>query len=171
MVRAQATVVAATGACALHARPGGRSGAATMTGVARVPDGDLVSEAAAALDIPEIAIFRRAWTHWYGGTPDERRIEPPFLRYMFGGSAPPWVRAYARHVVESHRREPIDPRAWGVRSSYVRNPVRGYLLTLASVTVIVVLVVLADSAARHIAGTDACYTPPCYGDGRSPGQE
>lgn len=141
-----------------------------MFHVSEVPDDDLVAEAAAALDVPEIAIFRRAWSHWYGGTPDERRIERPFLVYMFGGAAPAWARDYARRVVEAHRREVIDPRAWGVRSIYVRSPLRGFLSVVLAVAVLVVLVVLADAAAKQIAGVEACLTPPCYGDGESPGQ-
>ena len=133
-------------------------------------DDDLVAEAAAALDIPEIAIFRRAWAHWYGADPEERRIERSFLVYMFGGPAPPWARDYARRVVAANRRELIDPRAWGVRSLHVRSPWRGFLSAVLAVTVLVVLVVLADAAAKRIAGVEACFTPPCYGDGESPGQ-
>ena len=133
----------------------------------RAPDDDLVSEAAAALDTSEIAIFRRAWAHWYGAPPEEWRIEPPFLDYMFGGPAPPWVRDYARRVVEANRREPIDPCAWGVRSLHVPSPVRGFLSAVLAVAILVVLVVLAERAAQHIAGVDTCFTPPCY-DTRPP---
>lgn len=125
-------------------------------------DAALVCEAAAALDIAEIQVFRRAWREWYGAPPDESRIEPPFVVYMFGGPAPMWVRAYARRVVAEHRRAVLDPREWGVRSMYVRNPLLGYLLTVASVLVLIVLVALADVAAQHIAGVDGCFTPPCY---------
>lgn len=125
-------------------------------------DTALVTEAAAALDIPEIAVFRRAWSEWYGAPPEESRIEPPFVVYMFGGPVPMWVRAYARRVVAEHRRAVLDPRAWGVRSVYVRNPLCGYLLAVASVLVLIVLVALADVAAQHIPGIHGCFTPPCY---------
>lgn len=125
-------------------------------------DAALVTEAAAALDIAEIAVFRRAWSEWYGVPPDEGRIEPPFVVYMFGGPAPMWVRAYARRIVAEHRRAVLDPRAWGVRSSYVRNPLCGYLLAVVSVLILIVLVALADTAAQHIPGIEGCFTPPCY---------
>lgn len=125
-------------------------------------DAALVSEAAAALDIAEIAVFRRAWSEWYGAPPEEARIEPPFVIYMFGGPAPMWVRAYARRIVAEHRRAVLDPRAWGVFSAYVRNPVRGYLLAVVSVLVLIALVALADIAAQHMPGIQGCLTPPCY---------
>lgn len=126
-------------------------------------DAALVTEAAAALDVPEIAVFRRAWSEWYGAPPEEAHIEPPFVVYMFGGPAPMWVRAYARRVVAEHRRAVLDPRAWGVGPAYIRNPALGYLLAAASVLVLIVLVALADVAAQHLAGIEGCFTPPCYG--------
>lgn len=55
-------------------------------------DRSLVTEAAAALDTSEIAVFRGAWWHWSGRAPDEGRLEAQFITYMFGGSVPVWVR-------------------------------------------------------------------------------
>lgn len=130
----------------------------------------LVTEAAAALDTSEIAIFRRAWTHWYGRSPSESRIEPPFLVYMFGGRAPVWVRDYARRIVARHRAEPLDPHAWGSRVDYVRNPLLGFSLAVLTVVVVIALVVIADYSAQFIAGIEGCLTPPCYGDDPGPGQ-
>jgi len=126
-------------------------------------DTALISEAAAALDTSEIAIFRRAWAHWYGQAPDESRIEPPFLVYMFDGRAPSWARDYARRVVRRHRSEAIDPYAWGSRSGYARNPVLGLALALCAVAILVALVMVADYSAQFIGGIDGCLTPPCYG--------
>lgn len=125
-------------------------------------DAELVTEAAAALDTSEIEIFRRAWTHWHGGAADETRIEPRFLVYMFGGRAPYWVRDYARHVVNENRSSLIQPQAWGIRSSYIRNPLLGYVLTVLAVVVLIALVVAADISAQYIAGIEGCFTPPCY---------
>lgn len=131
---------------------------------AHADDAALVTEAAAALDTSEIAIFRRAWAHWYGRAPRESRIEPSFLVYMFGGRAPAWVRDYARRIVALHRDEPLDPRAWDSRVEHVRNPVLGFLLAVLTVVVVIGLVVIADDSARFIAGTEGCLTPPCYGN-------
>lgn len=125
-------------------------------------DAELVTEAAAALDTSEIEIFRRAWAHWHGGTVDEARIEPRFIVYMFGGSAPFWVRDYARQVVSENRSSLVHPQAWGVRSSYIRNPLLGYALTVLAVVVLIGLVVAADISAQYIAGLEGCFTPPCY---------
>jgi hypothetical protein len=125
-------------------------------------DAALVTEAAAALDTSEIAIFRRAWRHWYGRAPEEARIEPPFLVYMFGGRAPSWVRDYARRTVERHRVEPLNPKAWGSHVDYVRNPLLGFALAVLTVVVVIGLVVMADYSAQFIAGTEGCLTPPCY---------
>lgn len=125
-------------------------------------DAELVTEAAAALDTSEIDIFRRAWSHWHGIAADERCIEPPFLVYMFGGRAPHWARDYARRVVEENRTGTIRPLAWGIRSSYVRNPLVGYALTVLAVIVLIGLVAAADISAQYIAGIEGCLTPPCY---------
>lgn len=125
-------------------------------------DADLITEAAAALDTSEIAIFRRAWSYWYGGPADEARIEPPFLIYMFGGRAPHWAREYARRVVAENRAGDIVPQAWGIQSAYVRNPLLGFALTVLAVVVLIGLVVAADIAAQYIAGVEGCLTPPCY---------
>lgn len=132
----------------------------------RVPlrdDTALIAEAAAALDTSEIAIFRRAWAHWYGSAPDETSIEPPFLIYMFDGRAPSWARDYARRIVVRHRAEAIDPYAWGSRSGYVRNPVLGFALAVLTVLIVIGLVVVADYSAQFISGIEGCLTPPCYG--------
>lgn len=131
-------------------------------------DAELVTEAAAALDTSEIAIFRRAWCHWYGAAPEEARIERPFVVYMFGGRAPTWVRDYARRVVSENRSGPIEPSAWGFRSAYVRNPVLGYALAVLTVVVVIALVVAADISAQYIAGIEGCLTPPCYDQNLTP---
>lgn len=130
--------------------------------VARASDAELVTEAAAALDTSEIEIFRRAWTHWHGGAADEARIEPRFIIYMFGGGAPFWVRDYARQVVDENRSSLIQPQLWGIHSSYIRNPLLGYALTVLAVLVLIALVVAADISAQYIAGVEGCFTPPCY---------
>ena len=125
-------------------------------------DAELITEAAAALDTSEISIFRRAWSHWYGGPADEARIEPSFIVYMFGGRAPHWARDYARRVVEENRAGEIEPQAWGTRSPYVRNPLLGFSLAVLTVLIVIGLVVAADIAAHYIAGIENCFTPPCY---------
>lgn len=127
-----------------------------------IDDRALVTEAAAALDTSEIAVFRGAWWHWYGHAPDEGRLEAQFITYMFGGSVPVWVRDYARRVVAEHRGGRLVPRVWGFRSPYIRNPVLGYTLAVVAVAVLIVLVVLASGAAEYIGGLDGCVTPPCY---------
>lgn len=72
------------------------------------------------------------------------------------------MRDYARLVVSENRACLIDPRAWGIHSRYVRNPLLGYLLTVVAVFVLIMLVVLADISAQYIAGVEGCFTPPCY---------
>jgi hypothetical protein len=81
---------------------------------------------------------------------------------MFGGRAPHWARDYARRVVEENRTGTIRPLAWGIRSSYVRNPLVGYALTVLAVIVLIGLVAAADISAQYIAGIEGCLTPPCY---------
>lgn len=125
-------------------------------------DRTLVTEAAAALDTAEIAVFRRAWLHWYGDWPDEDRIVASFIPYMFGGSAPVWVRDYARRVVSAQRHGHFVPHRWGFSSTYVRNPLLGYALAVVAAATLIILVVLASAAAEYITGLDGCITPPCY---------
>lgn len=133
-------------------------------------DSALISEAAAALDTSEIAIFRRAWVHWYGVPAVEARVEPLFLIYMFGGRAPSWVRDYARRIVARHRDQPLDPYDWGSRSGYARNPLLGFALAVLAVVVVIALVIAADYSAQFITGLEGCFTPPCYGTGPATGR-
>jgi len=129
---------------------------------AHADEAALVTEAAAALDTEEIAIFRRAWAHWYGHAPSESCIGPSFLVYMFGGRAPARVCDYTRRIVPLHRDEPLDPRAWGSRVDYVRNPLLGFSLAALTVVVVRGLVLIADYSAQFIADIEGCLTPPCY---------
>lgn len=121
-----------------------------------------VLDAAALLDVAEIELFRQAWRRWYGeegGLVVERR----FLRYMFRGEIPFWVRDYCRHVLADARAGCLDRARFGIRPDHAAvNPRRGLLLALLVVAAFVALMLLAGSDAPHIPGIEGCLLPPCY---------
>ena len=64
-------------------------------------DADLASEAKAALGILDFELFRTAWRNWYGAEPEDRRLEPAFVAYLYTTRLPGYVRHFARQVLEA----------------------------------------------------------------------
>lgn len=65
-------------------------------------DGELVTEAAAALDLTEFDLFRLAYRRWHGHEPDPRALERSFADYMLRDTTPVWVRWLSREALK-HR--------------------------------------------------------------------
>jgi len=59
-------------------------------------DTDCVVSAANYLEVSEFAIFRDAFTAWYGKEAPEKQVEKVFVRYLQENKVPFWVRNYAR---------------------------------------------------------------------------
>jgi len=68
-----------------------------MTGTEYDPaDTDCVISAANYLEVSEFAIFRDAYTAWYGRKAPVKQVEKVFIRYLQEDRVPFWVRNYAR---------------------------------------------------------------------------
>ena len=62
-------------------------------------DINLVINAANYLEVSEFAIFRNAYTAWYGRQVPDKQVEKVFVGYLQENNVPFWVRNYARSRV------------------------------------------------------------------------
>lgn len=76
-------------------------------------DRNLVSDAAALLELRDFDLFRAAWRSWHGNDPDERHLEAAFVHFLFHDRAPAYVRHYARRACQDAAAERLDPRRLG----------------------------------------------------------
>ncbi len=86
-------------------------------------DADLAAEAKAALDILDFELFRTAWRSWYGAEPEDRRLEPAFVAYLYTTRLPSYVRHFARQVLDAAAAGRLDPAAFGVKGRPVHAAV------------------------------------------------
>ena len=77
-------------------------------------DAQQVMTAAEILRVREIDLFRLAWRDWHGAPGDARVIEAAFAQYMFHKTVPPWVRHFARSVLDGAERGQLLPQPHGV---------------------------------------------------------
>ena len=77
-------------------------------------DEELVFEARTLLGLLDFEFFRVAWRNWHGGEPDDRRLEPGFVTFLFKQLAPDYVRHFARLVLRQAAAGQFDPAAFGV---------------------------------------------------------
>ena len=61
---------------------------------------DCVVSAANYLEVSEFAIFRDAYSAWYGREMPEKQVEKIFVQYLQENKVPFWVRDYARSRVQ-----------------------------------------------------------------------
>lgn len=67
-------------------------------------DGERVIHTANLLVISELELFRRSYLEWYGRDAEEEHLEGDFVRYLYFGETPVWVRQFLRkHVGDSVR--------------------------------------------------------------------
>ena len=128
------------------------------------PDIESVLNASAMLDITEYEFFRLAYRRWYGRIPDDGKIEPHYLSYMFRDVVPLWVRHFARKVEGLFRRGELDRHALGV-DRLVTSPEMvslGIRYTVGIGIVLVALVVLAEFVVTVLDLEGRCLFPPCY---------
>jgi hypothetical protein len=77
-------------------------------------DAALIVGACRLLRLPEFRFFQLAHERWFGRRADDRELEPAFVRFLYGGPAPLWVRHLAREVTGRARFEPVGPETYGV---------------------------------------------------------
>lgn len=78
------------------------------------PDVTAVVAASEALNVREFNLFRVAYAWWYGRDASEKDVERPFMRYLFTEQAPPWVRQFAREVLDRKSQGRLDPKHYGL---------------------------------------------------------
>lgn len=125
-------------------------------------DVDTVARAAAHLDIAEVALFGKAYRKWYGRSIDELVLDRHFVRFMFAGVVPHWVRAYARQVLEDVRRDRLQPGRFGVVPVPRRQIRLGVCMLLMAVLVFALLLALAHGSLEFLPASTDCVLPPCY---------
>ena len=128
------------------------------------PDVMSVLNAAALLDITEYDLFRLAYLRWHGEACSDRAMEPFFIAYMFREIVPLWVRHFSRLVERLNHMGQLDRGAFGIERLPRTNQMvrRGTRFAVVIVTVITVLIILAESAAQLLRLGERCLFPPCY---------
>lgn len=129
------------------------------------PDVVAVLDASAALEVTEFRLFELAWREWFGGRPDEARLENHFAAYMFADRVPHWVRDFARRILELDARGQLDPKSFGIWQRLPSTRMR-FVAKVYAAMLVMFFVVLAASALnldeRILAFYRDCYFPPCY---------
>ncbi len=132
------------------------------------PDVHSVLDAAAILDITEYELFRLAYRRWHGEQVEENALEPFFVAYMFNDVVPLWVRDFSRLVQRRSQLGTLDSKELGLdlrlrTPQMVRRGIR-IAVTLFTVmaTLIVTLIILAETAAQLMDLGERCMFPPCY---------
>lgn len=121
-----------------------------------------VLSAAAALDIAEVQLFRKAYRMWFGQHISEETLNRYFVAYMFAGAVPHWVRDYARQVLDSAQRQRLDPVKFGVLPELRRRARFGLGMLVLQFLVLALLVLIADWTMRKLPTFEGCLLPPCY---------
>ena len=104
----------------------------------------LVLQASSDLDIPEFALFVKAYEQWFGHAAEEPQVERYYLGYMFAGRVPHWVRDYCRQVVSSSRSHQLDPVRFGVLPNLTRRVRTGLTLLLLAFGLLAALITVAE---------------------------
>lgn len=78
------------------------------------PDTRMVLDASSGLGVTEYQLFEEAWRQWYGCEPPHR-LERIFVRYMFHGEAPHWVRHFCRRVAAGDHGLALSPELESAR--------------------------------------------------------
>lgn len=124
-----------------------------------------VLDASAALEVTEFRLFELAWREWFGGRPDERRIERYFAAYMFADRVPHWVRSFARRILELNAEGRLDPRSFGIWQRLPSTRMR-FLVKLYVAALVLLLLVVSGAAMdlddQIMSFYRSCYFPPCY---------
>jgi hypothetical protein len=84
-------------------------------------DGERVIHIANVQEISELEVFHRAHQHWFGEAPQAEQLEQEFVRYLYFGATPHWVRHYCRDVhARSAQPLPGGPANPGILNAIAR---------------------------------------------------
>jgi hypothetical protein len=127
------------------------------------PDIEEVLDVAAYLDITEFEVFHLAYSWWHGQEPTDAKIEPFFVRYMFQGSVPHWVRQFTRMALRLRDQGRLDPEQLGVQrlppadAKSISKGIRYGIILAAALSSLIVVA----SLTQHLLPV-RCMFPPCY---------
>ena len=113
----------------------------TLRVVGRLSDDELVTEAKAALGILDFELFRAAWRSRHGAEPNDRRLEPAFVTYLFTRFVPGYVRHFARQVLAEATAGRLEPADFGVKRGVREGPVPDLRDSFAATSVACVLAI------------------------------
>ncbi len=131
------------------------------------PEDNVVAQAANRLGVGEFQIFQLAHADWFGAEADTKQLEPVFFRYLMEDQTDPWVRHYARRIVDLDDRGVLDTgdahyHRYDARSMRPLSRASGLLRFSAVVLFIIVFFGVAITALHGIIPEPlGCMFPPC----------
>ena len=131
------------------------------------PEDNIVAQAANRLGVGEFQVFQLAHADWFGAEADAKELEPVFFRYLLHDQTDPWVRHYARRIVDLDDRGALDTdnahyHRYDARSMRPLSRVSGLLRFLAVVGFVIVFFGVAIVAMRGVIPEPfGCLFPPC----------
>lgn len=128
---------------------------------------NVVAQAANRLGVGEFQVFQLAHADWFGAEADAKELEPVFFRYLMQDQTDPWVRHYARRIVELDDRGVLDSdnahyHRYDARSMRPLSRVSGVLRFTAVVLFVIVFFVVSIVAMNGVFPEPlGCLFPPC----------
>ena len=131
------------------------------------PEDNVVAQAANRLGVGEFQIFQLAHADWFGKEADAKRLEPVFFRYLMHDQTDPWVRHFARRIVDLDDRGVLDTGSehyhrYDARSMRPLSRVSGVVrFTMVILFVVVFFGVSMFALNGIIPEPFGCLFPPC----------
>lgn len=134
---------------------------------AQTPDDCIaVIDAASALGIREIDLFRLAHRRWFGREIVPAALERAFAGYMFRNLVPTWVRHFCRAVLARDAMGRLDPAEFGATGYWRQLPVprhgRLYVGLTAAAVVLYCVALLEISYDPRTSAPMPCYGGPGF---------
>ena len=132
------------------------------------PEDNIVAQAANRLGVGEFQIFQLAHADWFGTEADVKWLEPIFFRYLMQDQTDPWVRHYARRIIDLDDRGALEAQGehyhrYDAGSMRPLSP-RSGLLTVVALTVFVLVFFGVSMMVLNgiIPDSVVCMFPPCH---------
>ena len=131
------------------------------------PEDNVVAQAANRLGVGEFQIFQLAYADWFGTEADAKRLETVFFRYLMHDQTDPWVRHFARRIIDLDDRGALEGDSehyhrYDARSMRPLSRASGLIRFLAVVLSIIVFFAIAITAMHDIIPEPfGCMFPPC----------
>ncbi len=131
------------------------------------PEDNVVAQAANRLGVGEFQVFQLAHADWFGAEADAKELEPIFFRYLMHDQTDPWVRHYARRIVDLDERGALDTESahyhrYDARSMRPLSRVSGVLRFAAVLLFVIVFFGVSIVALNGVIPEPlGCLFPPC----------